>query len=108
MTHVLGAFGGPTTPALSRLTHRYPSTPRNTHTRLWTASAATTTPGRRPGAVGDRRARADVVILTTPNNLTGTPTPLAVIERVLAGTDAIVVVDEAYQESPPGTPNRPR
>jgi histidinol-phosphate aminotransferase len=39
-----------------------------------------------------------VVLITTPNNPTGTSTPLAVIEEVLAGTDAIVVVDEAYQE----------
>ncbi len=37
-------------------------------------------------------------MITTPNNPTGTPTPLGVIGAVLAGTDAIVVVDEAYQE----------
>ena len=39
-----------------------------------------------------------VVLLTTPNNPTGTSTPLEVIRAVLAGTDAMVVVDEAYQE----------
>lgn len=39
-----------------------------------------------------------VVILTTPNNPTGTTTPLTVIEEVLEHTRAIVVVDEAYQE----------
>lgn len=39
-----------------------------------------------------------VVIITTPNNPTGTTTPLAEIEKILAGTEAIVVVDEAYQE----------
>ena len=38
------------------------------------------------------------MLITTPNNPTGTSTPLDVIETVLEGTDAIVVVDEAYQE----------
>jgi histidinol-phosphate aminotransferase len=38
------------------------------------------------------------VIVTTPNNPTGTTTPLSTIRAILAATDAIVVVDEAYQE----------
>ena len=39
-----------------------------------------------------------VVIITTPNNPTGTTTPVEVVRQVLGGTDAIVVVDEAYLE----------
>lgn len=101
MSHLLGAFGGPGrrlltfTPTYSM----YPEYARNTHTEYVTAS-------RREdytldaGIILDAVARHDpaVVIVTTPNNPTGTSTPLAVLEEVLAGTDAIVIVDEAYQE----------
>ncbi|MBK8459582.1 MAG: histidinol-phosphate transaminase [Micropruina sp.] len=101
MTHVLGAFGGPGRVVLSfsPTYSMYPEYARNTHT-AWVSEP------RHPdftidaelvlGAIA--RHRADVVLITTPNNPTGTPTPLAVIEAVLEGTDAIVVVDEAYQE----------
>ena len=101
MTHLLGAFGGPGrrvltfTPTYSM----YPEYARNTHTEYVTHP-------RRPdfsldaddvvAAIAEHRA--DIVLITTPNNPTGTTTPLSVIEAVLAGTDAIVVVDEAYQE----------
>jgi len=101
MTHILGAFGGPGrrcltfTPTYSM----YPEYARNTHTDYVTA------PRRADytldaGLILDAVARHDptVVLITTPNNPTGTSTPVAVIEEVLAGTDAIVVVDEAYQE----------
>jgi histidinol-phosphate aminotransferase len=101
MTHILGAFGGPGrrcltfTPTYSM----YPEYARNTHTEYVTA------PRRSDftldaGLVLDAIAAHDpsVVLITTPNNPTGTSTPVAVIEEVLAGTDAIVVVDEAYQE----------
>lgn len=101
MTHILGAFGGPGrrvltfTPTYSM----YPEYARNTHTGYVTVP-------RHPdysldaGLVLDAIAEHDpsVVLITTPNNPTGTTTPLAVIEQVLEGTDAIVVVDEAYQE----------
>lgn len=101
MTHVLGAFGGPGRRVLSFTPtySMYPEYARNTHTEYVTAP-------RHPDfsldarlvldAVGEHRP--DVVIITTPNNPTGTTTPLAVVEQVLGGTDAIVVVDEAYQE----------
>jgi len=101
MTHILGAFGGPGrrcltfTPTYSM----YPEYARNTHTDY------VTVPRRADytldaGLVLDAVAAHDptVVLITTPNNPTGTSTPVAVIEEVLAGTDAIVVVDEAYQE----------
>ena len=101
MTHVLGAFAGPGrrvltfTPTYSM----YPEYARNTH------SEYVTVPRRDDysldaALVLDAIAAHDptVVILTTPNNPTGTSTPLAVIDEVLANTRAIVVVDEAYQE----------
>ena len=101
MTHVLGAFGGPGRTLLSFTPtySMYPEYARNTHTRYVTAPRRddyTLDADLVLSAIAEHGA--DVVILTTPNNPTGTPTPLAVIERVLAGTDAIVVVDEAYQE----------
>jgi histidinol-phosphate aminotransferase len=42
--------------------------------------------------------RPDVVFVTTPNNPTGTTTPLDVVDAVCDVTDGIVVVDEAYAE----------
>ncbi|MFP5416943.1 MAG: histidinol-phosphate transaminase [Actinomycetes bacterium] len=101
MTHVLGAFGGPGrrvltfTPTYSM----YPEYARNTHTGYVTA------PRRADfsldaALVLDAVARHDptVVLITTPNNPTGTSTRPEVLAEVLSGTDAIVVVDEAYQE----------
>lgn len=43
----------------------------------------------------------DVVFFCAPNNPTGTPLRLDVIEAVYDATDGIVVVDEAYQEFAP-------
>ncbi len=45
-----------------------------------------------------RRHRPDVVFLTTPNNPTGTSTPLDVVAAVCEAAPGIVVVDEAYAE----------
>ena len=42
--------------------------------------------------------RPDVVFVTTPNNPTGTVTPLEVIEAICQASKGIVVVDEAYAE----------
>jgi histidinol-phosphate aminotransferase len=101
MTHLLQAFGGPGRTLLSFTPtySMYPEYARNTHT-------AYVTEPRHPDFTLDAalvldaidRHRPAVVVITTPNNPTGTTTPLAVIEQVLAGTEAIVVVDEAYQE----------
>jgi histidinol-phosphate aminotransferase len=46
-------------------------------------------------------AGADVVFLCAPNNPTGTPMTLEVIEAVYDASRGIVVVDEAYQEFAP-------
>jgi histidinol-phosphate aminotransferase len=101
MTHVLGAFGGPGRTLLSFTPtySMYPEYARNTHTRYVTAPRYedyTLDAELIGSAIAEHGA--DVVIITTPNNPTGTPTPLRVIGEVLAHTDAIVVVDEAYQE----------
>jgi histidinol-phosphate aminotransferase len=44
------------------------------------------------------RHRPDVVFLTRPNNPTGTPMALDVVEAVCADAPGIVIVDEAYAE----------
>ncbi len=41
---------------------------------------------------------AQVIVLCSPNNPTGNTTPLETVERVTAGFDGIVVLDEAYYE----------
>ena len=101
MTHLLGAFGGPGRTALSfsPTYSMYPEYARNTHT-AWVSVPRRPDFGLDAPLVLDAIAehRPTVVLITTPNNPTGTTTPLAVIEEVLAATDAIVVVDEAYQE----------
>lgn len=45
-----------------------------------------------------RRHRPAITFLTTPNNPTGTPTSLDVVEAVLEAGDGMVLVDEAYEE----------
>ena len=42
--------------------------------------------------------KPDIVIICSPNNPTGTPVELQVIEAAYAATDGILVVDEAYSE----------
>ncbi|MFT4052782.1 MAG: histidinol-phosphate transaminase, partial [Microbacterium sp.] len=48
-----------------------------------------------------RAAEPDVVFLCSPNNPTGTPLGLDVIEAVYEASEGIVVIDEAYQEFAP-------
>lgn len=101
MSHLLTAFGGPgrSVLAFTPTYSMYPEYARNTCTRYVTAA-------RRPdftldaelilAAIGEHQPT--VVLITTPNNPTGTSCDLAVIEEVCRRTEAIVVVDEAYQE----------
>jgi histidinol-phosphate aminotransferase len=101
MTHVLSAFGGPDRTVLSFTPtySMYPEYARNTHTRYVTEPRhADFTLDADQVLAAIAKHRPSVVVLTTPNNPTGTPIGLEVIERVLAGTEAVVVVDEAYQE----------
>jgi histidinol-phosphate aminotransferase len=101
MTHLLQAFGGPGRTLLSFTPtySMYPEYARNTHTAYVTVARASDfslDAATVLAAIAEHRP--DVVVITTPNNPTGTTTPPAVIEEVLANTEAIVVVDEAYQE----------
>ena len=51
-------------------------------------------------------AQARVIVVNSPNNPTGTPFPEGGIERLLDETEALIVVDEAYQDfgGPAATP----
>lgn len=108
MLHVLQAFAGPGRSVLSFTPtySMYPEYARNSH------STWLTTP-RRPDFTIDADAaravitekRPDVVLVTTPNNPTGTTTPLETIEAIAEVAPGVVVVDEAYHEfCRPGTP----
>lgn len=44
------------------------------------------------------RERARVIVLNSPNNPTGAALPEGAVERLLAGSGAMVVCDEAYQD----------
>lgn len=101
MQQVLQAFGGPGRTALSFAPtySMYPEYARNTHTR-WVA-------GQRSEdfSVDIDRALAliaqekpDVVLLTSPNNPTGTALPLATVRAIAEAAPGVVVVDEAYAE----------
>ena len=101
MTHLLGAFAGPgrTVLTFAPTYSMYPEYARNTH------SGYVVIPRREDYSIDPAAAieaiaehAPTVVILTTPNNPTGTTTPLATVRAILEATDAIVVVDEAYQE----------
>lgn len=101
MQQVLQAFGGPGRTAVSFAPtySMYPEYARNTHTR-WVA-------GRRRDDFGVDLAAAldliatekpDVVILTSPNNPTGTALDPAHARAIIDAAPGVVVVDEAYAE----------
>lgn len=101
MVHLLQAFGGPGRTVLSfgPSYSMYPEYARNTHTNF------VTVPRRRDFSIDvelvlDAVAehRPDLIIICTPNNPTGTQTPISVIQEICAQVDCLVIVDEAYQE----------
>ncbi|WP_460768658.1 histidinol-phosphate transaminase [Mariniluteicoccus flavus] len=109
MTQVLQAFAGP---GRSMLTFAptysmYPEYARNTHTAFVTVGRRddfTIDPENAVAAIAQERP--DVVVVTTPNNPTGTSTDRATLEAILEAAPGMVVVDEAYQEfARPGTPS---
>lgn len=119
MTHLLQAFGGPgrTVLTFDPTYSMYPEYARNTWSDYVTAPR-TADFGIDPDAAAAAIAEhtPHVVLITTPNNPTGTATPLATITAVLRATEhiaggdgahtALVVVDEAYQEfARPDTPS---
>jgi histidinol-phosphate aminotransferase len=109
LQHVLQAFAGPgrTAFGFAPTYSMYPLLTRGTGAS-WVAGTRshdfTVDPDSAASQVS--RAEADVVFLCAPNNPTGTPMSLEVIEAVYAATHGIVVVDEAYHEfAPHGEPS---
>jgi histidinol-phosphate aminotransferase len=109
MLHVMMAFGGPGRTALSfsPTYSMYPEYARDTHT-------AWVTEPRRPDFTVDADAavaaiesqQPGIVVLTSPNNPTGTAVSLDTVARICDAAPGVVVVDEAYYEfSRSGTPS---
>ena len=101
MQQVLQAFGGPGRTALSFAPtySMYPEYARNTHTRWVTGQRSddfTVDVERALGLIAQEKP--DVVLLTSPNNPTGTALPLETVRAVAEATAGVVVVDEAYAE----------
>lgn len=104
LQHILQAFGGPgrTAFSFSPTYSMYPLISKGTGAR-WVAGARqpdyTITPEEAAAQVRD--VDPDVILLCSPNNPTGTPLGLDVVEAVYEASTGIVVVDEAYQEFAP-------
>lgn len=109
MQHVFAAFGGPgrTALAFSPTYSMYEQYARDTFTRFVTVRRnedfsldATTVVAAILGG------SPSIVVLTSPNNPTGTALPLEVVTAACATSTGIVVVDEAYAEfRRPGVPS---
>jgi histidinol-phosphate aminotransferase len=102
MLHLLGAFGGPGRTAVSFAPtySMYPEYARNTHTR-WVTGRRREDFGLDMVNVADVLAteKPSVILLTSPNNPTGSALPLDHVREVLSlAPQAVVVVDEAYAE----------
>jgi histidinol-phosphate aminotransferase len=95
------AFGGPGRSALG-FEPSYSMHPLIAQTTAtgWIATGRTSDFGLDPEQAAQQVAshQPDLVFLTSPNNPTGSATPLAVIEAVCAAAPGMVVVDEAYAE----------
>jgi histidinol-phosphate aminotransferase len=104
LQHIMQAFGGPgrTVFGFAPTYSMYPLIAQGTGAR-WLAGQReadyTITPDEAAAQV--READPDIVLLCSPNNPTGTPLDLEVIEAVYAAARGIIVVDEAYQEFAP-------
>ncbi|MEY4169112.1 MAG: Histidinol-phosphate aminotransferase [Actinomycetota bacterium] len=109
MQHIFAAFGGPGRLAMgfSPTYSMYEQYARDTFTRYRTV-------GRRPDFGLDAAmvvaamigGSPDILILTSPNNPTGTALTLDVVSAACAMSTGVVVVDEAYAEfRRPGTPS---
>lgn len=104
LQHVLQAFGGPgrTAFGLEPTYSMYPLLTRGTGAS-WIGGTreADFTITAADAVAQVTAAHPDVVFLCSPNNPTGTPLGLDVIEAVYDASDGIVVVDEAYHEFAP-------
>ena len=101
MLQVLQAFGGPGRTALSFAPtySMYPEYARDTHTRWVTGTRSedfTIDVDRALALI--KAEQPDVVLLTSPNNPTGTALPLDTVRAVMDVAPGVVVVDEAYAE----------
>jgi histidinol-phosphate aminotransferase len=101
MLHVLLAFAGPGRMVLSFAPtySMYPEYARDTHSG-WTTFPRrddfTIDPAAAVAAV--RQVRPDVVLISSPNNPTGTALDLDVLAQICDGAPGVVVIDEAYYE----------
>jgi len=101
MLQILQAFGGPGRTALSFAPtySMYPEYARDTHTRWVTGTREddfTIDVDRALTLIATEQP--EVVLLTSPNNPTGTALPLATVRAVVEAEPGVVVVDEAYAE----------
>lgn len=104
LQHLLQAFAGPgrTAFGFAPTYSMYPLLTRGTGAEYVSGTRGvdfTLTPQDAAAQIAD--AAPDVVFLCAPNNPTGTPLPLEVIESVYDATAGIVIVDEAYIEFAP-------
>jgi histidinol-phosphate aminotransferase len=106
MHQLMLAFGGPGRTALGFAPHysMYPEYARDTFTR-WAVAERGPAPGFALGVADVQEAiaahRPDIVVLTSPNNPTGTALDPAVVRaaaEALLPTSGMLVVDEAYGE----------
>ncbi|MDT0186266.1 histidinol-phosphate transaminase [Microbacterium sp. ARD31] len=104
LQHVLQAFAGPgrTAFGFSPTYSMYPLLTRGTGA-AWVEGVrgASFTLDADSAAAQVADALPDVVFLCSPNNPTGTPMSLDVIEAVYDATPGVVIVDEAYHEFAP-------
>ena len=109
MQHIFGAFGGPGRRALSFAPtySMYAQYARDSHTEYVTDPRAedfSLDAARIRASLRDRDP--DLVVLTSPNNPTGTALDAAAVIAAAESARGIVVVDEAYAEfRRPGTPS---
>ncbi|MCR2818293.1 histidinol-phosphate transaminase [Microbacterium sp. zg.Y1090] len=104
LQHVLQAFAGPGRTAFSFAPtySMYPLLTRGTGA-TWVAGHRAHDFTLAPDDAASQVAEAapDVVFLCAPNNPTGTPLSLDVVEAVYEATAGVVIVDEAYVEFAP-------
>ena len=109
MLHVLLAFAGPGRRVLSFAPtySMYPEYARDTHSEWCTAPRRddfTIDPDGAQSAIVD--SRPDVVLITSPNNPTGTAVSLDTLRAICEAAPGVVVIDEAYYEfARSGTPS---
>ncbi|GAT74828.1 histidinol-phosphate/aromatic aminotransferase and cobyric acid decarboxylase [Microbacterium sp. HM58-2] len=104
LQHILQAFGGPgrTAFGFAPTYSMYPLLTQGTGAR-WIAGVREPdyTLTAEDAVAQVQEADPDIILLCSPNNPTGTPLGLDVVEAVYEAARGVVVVDEAYQEFAP-------